>query len=172
MARRSSIEALPQEVRDRIGILRREGASIDAIMQALDDVAVSRSALGPHTQKLDTVLARLERTRLMAETIAKRIGTSDLVAGRVNVQILHGLLNELLNELLIAMDGDAPPNAKDIDTLARALANLTKAQKVTLDAETSLRTDMKQTLETAVERGDMRQETAAEARRILGLDAL
>lgn len=168
MARRSSIEALPQEVRDRIGILRREGASIDAIMQALDDVAVSRSALGPHTQKLDTVLARLERTRLMAETIAKRIGTSDLVAGRVNVQILHGLLNELL----IAMDGDAPPNAKDIDTLARALANLTKAQKVTLDAETSLRTDMKQTLETAVERGDMRQETAAEARRILGLDAL
>jgi len=55
MARPSSIERLPAELRELIGHLRERGRTIDEILAKLAelDVDVSRSALGRHVQHLD-----------------------------------------------------------------------------------------------------------------------
>ena len=63
MPRPSSISRLPAEIRDKIGALRAEGRTIDEIVAKLEElnVDVSRSALGRHCKRLESVQANIRR---------------------------------------------------------------------------------------------------------------
>jgi hypothetical protein len=76
MARPSSIDRLPEEVRELIGRLRQGGRTIDEIILKLRelDVQVSRSALGRHTAMLDKLGERLAQSRQLQEALIARLG--------------------------------------------------------------------------------------------------
>ena len=166
MSRRSSVGRLPAKVRARISALRREGATIDEIMAALGKVGVSRSALGRHTQKLDAVLRQVEKARLMSGAIAERLGQEEVATGRVNEQIMQGLVLDLLS----SSEGEMVLDAKQISTLARALSDLARAQKAHMDVSALARRHVREQAEKAVQQGTARKEQIHEAMRVLGLD--
>jgi len=76
VARPSSIDRLPEAVRELIGKLRGQGRTIDEILNHLQtlDVEVSRSALGRHTQWLDRVSERMLQSRQVTEALIERLG--------------------------------------------------------------------------------------------------
>ena len=57
MARPSTIQRLPTEVRELIAELREEGRTIDEVLEKLRELRldVSRSALGRHVKQLDAI---------------------------------------------------------------------------------------------------------------------
>lgn len=133
MARPSSIDRLPPEIRERIGRLRDAGRTIDEILAALDalDVDVSRSALGRHVQKLDRIGERLRDRRALAEALMDRFGPQDDdKLARANLEMLHGILFDLTS----GEDGEpvtfAPEQAM---FLASAFRSLVTSQKSLTD---------------------------------------
>lgn len=143
MAKASSVEKLPQEIRDEIDRLRANGHSIDEIITALrelDVTDISRSALGRHLHKREKLTAQLVRTKAMAEALAKRTGDGGASQfARANIELLHGIILDLH----MAADGEGEDdtswletlkgNPKGVEALAKALDHLTRASKT--DAE-------------------------------------
>lgn len=131
--RPSKIDRLPQEIRDAIGDLRRQGRTIDEILGHLralggDAAAVSRSGLGVHLKKWDALAERLKGSREAAEAIMARFenqGADDRMA-RLNVQMLHSSILGLFN----GEDGENTVfDAKEAMQLSTALKNLVQASR-------------------------------------------
>lgn len=78
MARPSSIDRLPEELRETIGRLRASGRTIDEIRHHLETLGadVSRSALGRHTQWLDRLSERMLQSRQVTEALIERLGSA------------------------------------------------------------------------------------------------
>ncbi|MCP9320119.1 DUF3486 family protein [Acetobacter persici] len=142
MAKASSVDKLPQEIRDEIDRLRANGHSIDEIITALrelDITDISRSSLGRHLHKREKLTAQLVRTKAMAEALAKRTGEGGASQfARANIELLHGIILDLHMEA--DGEGDATSwletlkgNPKGVEALAKALDHLTRASKT--DAE-------------------------------------
>lgn len=138
--RPSTISRLPEEVREKIAQLREEGRTIDEIMMALDAlrVDVSRSALGRHVKKLDSVTKDMMRARNIAAAIGRSFGdTETSKVARTNVEILHSLVMQLM----IGGDGegeDGQPvklDPKDAMFLATAMEKMAKASKTDFDQQ-------------------------------------
>lgn len=134
MGRVSSIKRLPAEVRDLIRDLRSDGRTIEEILAKLRelDVAVSQSALGRWTKKLDALAGPLQQMHFIGEAIDKRVGDqSDDRVNRANVQMARALMTRLMlgedGEELIRLD------PKEAMYLTTALHRLSAAEK--LDAE-------------------------------------
>ena len=100
MGRRSSIDRLPAAVRDKIGALRQEGRTIDEIMAKLDElnVDVSRSAVGRHCKRLESIQASIRQSRTIAEAIVKDYGDEDKEnkVARANIEVLHSILFRMM----------------------------------------------------------------------------
>lgn len=131
MARPSKIDRLPQELRDAIGDLRRNGRTIDEILAHLRSLGVddvSRTGLGEHIKKWDAVAKRLNDSRAAAEAIMSRMedqGADDRMA-RLNVQMLHASLMELQK----GEDGEpAQLDPKEAGQIAKALKDLSTAAR-------------------------------------------
>lgn len=138
MARASSIDRLPPNIRELIAELRQQGRTIDEIRAKLEelDIRVSRSALGRHTQEVDRLYERLRESRVVAETVMSRI--EDSTAGqvaRINIELMHAALLKL-------MSGDVALDGKEAMFLATALQKLASASKVDLDRELRLREEV------------------------------
>lgn len=139
MARRSSVDALPQEVRDWIVRVREQGATYDQIvakLRELDGLAVpvpSRSALHRHIQEVERVKEMVQRQRLIAEAMVKDLGeVDDSKVARGNVAMLHTILTRVqVAALKAAEDGeggiDMTPG--EVMQLAKAIDHLGKAAK-------------------------------------------
>lgn len=116
MARPSTIDRLPSEIREEIGRLRDQGRTIDEILGHLRqlDVDVSRSALGRHVQVLDKLGERLRRSRALAEGLARGLGDkpADAVT-RASIELLHDAVFELLQDAAMA-DGEEGGDARAI----------------------------------------------------------
>jgi hypothetical protein len=133
MSGKSSVSRQPAEVREAIGIWRREGKTLDAILDALDaefEVKISRSALGRHVKGLDKTLERLERSKQVAEATVARFGRepeNKLV--RANIEIMHSVINDML----ASDDGEAGAGvvsgAQDAMLMAKAMDHLAKAER-------------------------------------------
>ena len=65
----------------------------------------------------------------MSGAIAERLGQEEVATGRVNEQIMQGLVLDLLS----SSEGEMVLDAKQISTLARALSDLARAQKAHMD---------------------------------------
>lgn len=99
MARPSSIDRLPPEIREAIGRLREHGKTLDEILDHLRtmEIGVSRSALGRHVKGMDAMGERLRRGRAMAEGLGRALGDTpgDKMA-RLNIELLHSFINDAL----------------------------------------------------------------------------
>lgn len=140
-AKPSSIDRLPEEVRALIGQLRRNGRTIDEILDHLGqlDVEVSRSALGRHVKSLAEIGEQMRRAETMAKFVVERFGEeSDDRLGRANMRILQGALLEMLTEDRVDDDGQPITlSAKEAKELSLAVQRLVSAQR--MDAERELR---------------------------------
>lgn len=136
----SSIDRLPEEIRERIAQLRTNGRTINEILEALnsllpEDEVPSRSALGRHLKDWDAVSNRVRESRMMAQALSRDFGdkvTSDVA--RANMELLH---SACLRMLASTDDmGEAVQfSAKELAALASAIEKTTKASKVDFDQQ-------------------------------------
>lgn len=131
MARPSTVKRQAPEVRESIGLMHRDGRTLDEILDVLEEqygVVISRSALHRHVKGLDKVLERLERSRQIAEAAVARFGREpEGKVARANIEIMHAAISEIL----ATEDDDESSVAKPMDAmlLAKALEHLTKASR-------------------------------------------
>lgn len=138
----SSIDRLPEPVRELIGSLRREGRTIDEILAKLGELSidVSRSALGRHVRTLADLSERMRRTTAATEAIARMGGQQD--------KLLEGTMEWLKSLLLEASlaqeegeDGEWRPvtfNPLQVKALAQTAEALARAEKITVDREAKI----------------------------------
>lgn len=137
MARPSSIDRLPQELKSKIGELRGQGRTIDEILDKLKELdgnaSISRSALHRHIQKADRVAERIKQSRVIAEVLSKKM--DDTESGqfmRGNLELMHGILNSFATATLNAEDGEDGKinlSPQEIMFLTKSLDHLGKAAK-------------------------------------------
>ena len=149
MARKSSIDRLPPEVRDLIGSLRENGRTIDEILEKLRelDVTVSRSALGRYTQQIDDLAEVLREGRVVSQAVMERIEDApESRVARMNVELMHGIASKLL------LGSAKEIGPKEAAFLAKALKDLATASKADLDREIRLRRDLRAEVEKRIEK--------------------
>lgn len=124
MARLSSIARQPEEIRKLISDLRKNGRTIDEIMEKLSELCVdiSRTALGRHIKdKVDAVGEKIRLGREIAIGVASVVGEDpENKTLLMNIELLQGLITELL--LAGKLD------AKEIAHLATSLQRAASAQ--------------------------------------------
>jgi len=145
MARASSIDKLPQAIREEIGRLRMEGCTLDEILkalQAMTPAAPSRSALGRHVMKMDALGEKMRRSRAIAEGLAKELGAApESQAARLNIELLHTTMMDLFMNDAEGGDDESDPigraalhgNPEGVMMLAKAVESLTRASKINSD---------------------------------------
>ena len=143
MARPSSIDQLPPEIREEIGRLRDGGATIDQIVAHLRGLAavVSRSALGRHIKGMEAVGEKLRRSRSVAEVLVRQLG--DAPASRtmqLNLELLHTAILDLFMKAADDAEGvdegglaALAGNPEGVMMLAKALDHLGRASKSDVD---------------------------------------
>ncbi|MDI4664701.1 DUF3486 family protein [Xanthobacter autotrophicus] len=138
MGKRSSVDALPQEVKDWLMRLREQGATYDQIvakLRELDNLAVvpSRSALHRHIQEAERTKEMVDRQRIVAEAMVKDLGeVDDSRVTRGNIAMLHAILTRVQQTAIDAMmtgDGSIDMSPGEIMQLAKALDHLGKTAK-------------------------------------------
>jgi len=150
MARPSTIQRLPAEVRDLIGELREQGRTIDEILSKLRelDVDVSRSALGRHVKQIDAIGSEIRRSRAVAESLVRQYGEApESRTARLNIELMQGLVTRLM----FAEDGEVIQfEPKDAMMLATALQKLAQAAKQDADREVLIRKEFAKKLDEAI----------------------
>ncbi|MBR0644001.1 phage protein Gp27 family protein [Plastoroseomonas hellenica] len=136
MARPSSIDRLPQEIREEIGRLRDHGKTLDEILAHLRQlsVEVSRSALGRHVRGMEVVGERLRRSRSVSEALVRQLGDApESTTARLNIEMLHSFLFDVLSSTEEGEEGAAVAemlkNPKALALFAEATERLTKASR-------------------------------------------
>lgn len=138
MGRRSSVDALPEELRDWIMRLREQGHTYDQLvakLRELDSLAVapSRSALHRYIQEAERARELTRRQLVIAQAVGKDLDDSDdsqLVRG--NVTMLHSILMRVQMAALVAAeegDGKIELSTAELAQLAKAMDHLGKARK-------------------------------------------
>lgn len=172
----SSIDRLPEEVRDAIAALRRQGRTIDEILDHMRqlDVEVSRSALGRHVKSLADIGESLRRAETMAKFVVERFGEeTDERVGRANMRILQGALLEILTEDRIGDDGQPVTlSAKEAKEISLALQRLVTSQRQDAERQLKMReafaAEAARKLDAGARTGEIDPEAVERAKRILG----
>jgi len=179
--RPSSIDKLPQEIRDEIASLRGAGHTIDEILASLRELhsaEISRSALGRHIKTMEEVGRDIRQSREIAEMLVRQLG--DEPESRVvqaNIQLMHSFMMKLFigdDEAIKAIRQDP----QSIMMMAKALDHLTRSSKTDADfvakvearVEARIRAETEARLKTVVKEKGMTAETASVIRnRVLGM---
>ncbi|WP_066667367.1 MULTISPECIES: phage protein Gp27 family protein [unclassified Sphingomonas] len=142
----SSIDRLPRELRELIGELRRDGRTIDEILEKLRelDANVSRSALGRHVKSLGEIAERMQRSRQMAEALVNKFGDQpDNKLARINLELMHTVVMETITAAEVDPEtGEARSitfSPEQAMFLARAMQSLASAEKANDDRITKAR---------------------------------
>lgn len=176
--RPSSIDRLPEEIRASIGKLRRDGRTIDEILDHLKqlDVEVSRSALGRHVKTMAEIGEEIRRTETMARFIVDKFGDeSDERVGRANMRLLQSALMGILAEARVDEDGQRISlSAEEAKSLSLSLQRLVSAQRTDAERELKMRSEFAREaarkLDAGARSGEIDPEAVARAKRILGFD--
>jgi DNA-binding phage protein len=142
MARPSSIDRLPETIREQIADLRRAGHTIDEIHAHLRklDVQVGRSALGAHTKELDQLISEMHRSRAIAEAVcAPHDGAPPSRQSIASIEVLQAVIQKLISN-----DGQglADLDPKEAMMAATAIEKLANARKKDLDYVRSIRAEI------------------------------
>lgn len=146
MARRSSIKRLPAEIRELIGGLLGQGRTLDEIVAKLGelDIEVSRSALGRHKKEIDKIGERMRRVREISNAFVEKLGAApEGKQGRLILELMQTVVFDVLLAQGDPADGEdgktATVDAQDVFYLARAIKDLTQAEKLSADRELKIR---------------------------------
>lgn len=141
MARKSSIERLPDQVKGAVQALLKEGRlTLDEIIDRLREefgTAPSRSALGRYKQNFDQLAKDLRETREIADVWAQKFGSvPDSDIGKVVLEVLRTLSYRVGADLL---SGEGELDAKAVQQLAKAMQYIEDAGRLSLAREKALR---------------------------------
>lgn len=143
MGRRSSIEALPEEVLEHANQMIADGCTIQDILDYLDEAGHerSKSAVGRHKQKVEKVAARLRRSREITKALAQEMGEASLEGkqGRLLVETIRSMVMDLLTKIDEAEDGRLDLDPKEFSFLAKAVKDLGQALRADQDFEDKIR---------------------------------
>lgn len=162
MARPSTIDRLPSELRELIGQLRHDGRTIDEILSKLSELSadVSRSALGRHVKQLDAIGEEIRRSRTVAEAMVQRFGDApESKTARLNIELMHSLMLKLMvNE----EGGTVTLDAQSAMFAATALQKLAQASKSDVDTEVQIRTKLVKSLDKELGKAEAEARAAGE----------
>lgn len=178
MARRSTVKALPPEVRRELDRILTDGHhTLDQIVEHLRRLGapVSRSALGRYSQEFEAMLADIRLTREMAAAVGREL--SDLADGDATEMLVESLQALLLKARKQLIDGEEI-RAKDVADLARAVKDLATALRTKADLVAKIREEAEKNTKSAAakaaeavarERGLSADTAAALKSQILGV---
>lgn len=136
MARLSWLDRQPQEVRDLVAGMRREGRSIDEILCELGErgIIVARSTLARETKQIDEVGEYVRRSQAAAEAIMAPLAE----AGEDRqMRALTAMLQSILFDFVAARAGGGDTaeafDGKEFAFLCRGLKDLGHARKMDAD---------------------------------------
>ena len=144
MARPSSIDQLPDEIRSEIGRLRTQGVTIDGILAHLrllhGETRISRSALGRHLKGMERLGEKIRRSRQVAEVLVRELGDApESQAARMNIELMHSAILDLFMRSADGEEVDENGRAalagdpEGTMMLAKALDHLTRASRANLE---------------------------------------
>lgn len=142
----STIDRLPEPLRELIARLRREGRTVTEIHDHLGQLGaeVSRSAVGRHVKSMAEIGEAMRKSGEMARFIVQEFGEeTDERVGRANMAILQGAIMELLTERPIDEDtgGATRLDAGEMKALSLSLQRLISSQRVDADRQLKLRAE-------------------------------
>lgn len=165
MARRSTVAQLDPRIRESVDRAIREGrATIDDIVEKLDGLmgedAPSRSAVGRYVKGAREQMQRYREAQEMAKIwVGKLEDDPNSDIGRLLSEMLRTVA---FQQLATAGDDGAEVSTKDVMFLAGAIKDLANADKVSMERELKIRSEVaKQAAEKATEvakRGGMSKE--------------
>lgn len=181
MGRKSSISALPDDVRRHIERRLREGRlTLDELIDDLREqfptaATPSRSALGRYSQHYDELSRRLREQEAMAQLLVAELGENpDERAGALLVQSITALTTHAA----FAAQGEDDLAIDDVRKLARAARDVLGARRASLDERRQIEREARERvlaeqaekLDSAIKTTGLSAETAAALRRqILGV---
>lgn len=183
---RSSIEKLDPTVRDRLEDWLREfrdgRLQLDEVMTRLDaqfgdqDVELpSRSAVHRHSQKVQALAERVQRSRAIADQLVAQVGP-DISDGK-GFQVLVQGFQSLAFDLMANLGPEETLDAENLMFLSRAIQAVTSARKIDSDLHVRLKQEAAKEAAAAVDRVAKREgagltrETVDKIKReILGID--
>lgn len=158
MARASSIDKLPTEIRDALHELLRDPAvnqleATQRVNRLLDeeqsDVRVSKSAVNRYSQRMDKVGEKMRQSRQVAEMWIGKLGNQP-----------QGQVGKLLNEFTRTMafetalelsEGEEPVPPKLLKELSLAIKHLEQASSVNEKREREIRSQMAEEANKAID---------------------
>lgn len=143
MSRASTVDLLPQELRQLIADLRAKHVTLDQIKAKLQELGaeVSRSALGRHVKQLEQVGEKIRRSRDVAEALVKKLGDApESRQARLNIELLHTLILDIVTG---GEDGESVSlDPEQAMFLSRSLRDLAAATKSDVDLTLRLREEL------------------------------
>jgi len=162
MGRKSSFRFIPEEIVAEIDRLLSENrATLDEILEHLRGLGVdsiSRSALGRRKQKIEQVAKRLRQSREMMESLVRQVGPSVAEGehGRLLVETLRGMVFDHLShqaqQAELADDGASPIDNQGFFFLAKALKELSQANRLNQDFEDKIRAKVEKEAQAKMEK--------------------
>lgn len=148
IGRPSSVQRVPQGVREAIHDLRQNGATLDEIVAEVEGsfgVGLSRSAVHRHLSAQTKALEAVTRTRAVAEVVVRGFGENESKSARALTELLHGVLTDLIlaepeydgEGKLIKPGGITDP--KSAQALCGAAERLARARRHDAELITKLR---------------------------------
>lgn len=155
MANKSSISKLPKKIREAVDLaVREDRATIDEIVALINDMGadVSRSAVGRYVKSANEKMEQYRKAQAVAKTwIGKLEEDPEGDVGR----LLSEMLRTVAFQTISSMDGSEEKIAMDIMLLAKAIKDLSGADKVTMERALRIRQEArKQALEEAAQRAE------------------
>ena len=148
IGRPSSVQRVPQNVREVIHDLRQQGATLDEIVAEVEGsfgVGLSRSAVHRHLSAQAKALEAVARTRAVAEAVVRGMGENESKSSRALAELLHGaLVDMVLTEPEYDEDGKqitpgGLPDARSAQALCGAFERLSRARRHDAELAAKLR---------------------------------
>ncbi|WP_299197958.1 DUF3486 family protein [uncultured Amphritea sp.] len=146
MARKSSIDLLPAEIRDALHALLRDPAvgqvetalKVNQLLEAEGlDHRVSKSAVNRYSMRMDAVGAKMRQSREVAEMWIGKLGNQP--QGQVG-QLLNEFTRTMAFETSLALsEGEEPVPPKMLKELSLAIKHLEQAASVNEKREQEIR---------------------------------
>lgn len=173
MARQSSIDALPEHIRDALHALLRDPAVTqletckrvnDLLKAEGEEQRVSKSSVNRYSLKMESIGKRLRESREMAAMWVDKIGHQPQgEIGKIINEMLRSLSYEVTTELMNGeLDSESLPNViEQLNNLSLATIRLEKASSESMKRENEIREQAK--AEADAEAANKAEQAAIEA---------
>ncbi len=139
MARRSSIDRLPETLRVAIADAIKSGLTIDEIFVLMQEEGadVSRSAVGRYAKSYREIASRQRELSAVATSFAGEFGDTDNKHGKLLIQMFTSIMTQ---QSMTMASGDVEDfDPKDLHFFARAIKDVVSAAKIDTDRDAKVR---------------------------------